>query len=197
MEQINKVQSRVKELEVMAGLKLIETEYKVKVPVFEDVQVKVPKFVEEPIKVPVGFDQVVNALALELAEKVTNKVEELLDKRLKLAIDERIKEIKAPKIVEELVIKPKEVEVEKPFYTTVEISRPVYVDKTIINPVLKDVEVVNAKIVDKIVENAVVTDVHLTNAIIKDVEVERAVIREKVIDVIHPRYLDLKGNSIK
>lgn len=197
MEHINGAKEKVKELEVMAGLKLVQTEYRVQVPVFEPVVVKQPKFVEEVIKIPTGYDTVINALALELSDKVMNKMISMVTEKLEKVIDERIKEVKSPKIVEELVVKYKEVEVEKPVYKNVDVDLPKFVDREVINPVLVNKDVTNAVIIDKPVVNAIVEDVKVTNAIIKDVEVERAIIREKIVDVIHPRYLDLKGNEEK
>jgi hypothetical protein len=196
LQQTNGGGNKVQVTEIIGGVKLVTQEFNVKVPVFEDVVVKVPKFVDEQVSIPVGYDKVINALALELSTKVLEQVENLIKTKLNQAIDERISTIKTPKIVEELIIKNKEVEVEKPIYKTVEIERPIFVDKEIINPVTKDVEIINAIIIDKPVVNCTINDVHVTNAIIKDVEVERAVIREKVVDVIHPRYLDLKGNPV-
>lgn len=194
MQQTNPPPSEIKESLIVGSIRLQEIPFKVKSPVFEDVIVKVPVFQDEVIKVPVGYDTVINTLALEISQSILKQVETLIKDKLDKAIDERIHTIRVPKIVEDLVIKNKEVEIERPVYRDVEVERPVFKDKEIINPILVDKEITNAVIIDKTVVNAVVKDVALTNAIIRDVEVERAIIREKVIDVIHPRYLDLKGN---
>jgi len=193
MQQTNPPLSDVRETQVVGAIRLIESPFKVKVPVFEDVVVKVPVFRDEVIKVPVGFETIVNQLALDISNAVLKQVETIVKEKLDKAIDERINTIRVPKIVEDLIIKNKEVEIERPVYRDVEVSRPIFVDKEIINPIKKDVEVVNAVVIDKTVVNAVVKDMPITNAIIKDVEVERAVIREKIVDVIHPRYLNLQG----
>jgi len=187
---------RVKETEVIGGFKLIQTEVKVKSPVFEDypvkvpvfqnVEVKVPVFVDEPIKVPTGLEETINALTLSIAEKILNKVQAGLKEAMDKAIDERIKEIKYPKLVEELKVN----------YVDVQVDRPVFKNVEVINPIRKDVEVTNAIIIDKPVLNAVIEDIRVTNAIIKDVEVERAVVREKTIEVIHKQCLDSKGNPL-
>jgi hypothetical protein len=187
--QVNPAPSEVKETTVVGTVRLTEIPFKVKVPVFEEVKVDKPTFVDRKIEVPTGWDSVINELSLEIANKIMDRVEIVLGARLDKAIDKRIKEIESPKIVEKLVVNEKVVDVERPNYKDVTIERPVYVDREVINPVTKDVEVINAVIADRTVINAVITDQKITNAIIKDVEVERAIIREKVIDVIHPRYL--------
>lgn len=196
MEQRNQQENRVIEREIIAGIKLVETQVKVNVPVFEDYKVDKPVFVERQIEIPKGFDIVINALALDISDKVISHVLRQLDEKLAQAIDESIKEIKVPKIIEELVIKYKDIEVERPIFKDVEVSRPTYVDKEVINPIIKDVEVTNCIPIDKPVINAIINEVHVTNALIKDVEVERAVIREKVIDVIHKNCFDTKGNAL-
>lgn len=197
MNQTNPQEGKVKEVEVVSGFKLIQTEYKVKTPVFEDVTIQRPIFVDHEVKIPVGYDKVVNELALEISKSVMAIVQVSLDKQIKL-LEEKIASLRNIKTEEEVILKTKEVIVEKPVYkdVTIEVSRPVYVDKEVINPVLKNVEVENAIIIDKAVTNAVITDIRVTNAIIKDIEVERAVIREKVIEVIHKNCLDSAGNPI-
>lgn len=196
MQASNGSQSGVSVTEIVGGLKVITSEVQVKVPVFVDYEVKQPVFVAEQVQVPTGWDRVTNAIALEITDKVWANLEKRLQTSLDAAIKDRIDTIKVPKIVEEVKLIIKEVVVEKPIFTEVQVEKPVFKDKTIINPVLKDVEVVNALIIDKPVVNAIVEDVKINNAIIKDVDVERAVIREKIVDVIHPRYLDLKGNPV-
>jgi len=187
----------VTETEVISGLKIVTTEVKikspvfedfpVKVPVFQDIEVKVPVFVEKQIEVPIGLDKVVNDLALSIAEKVFTKIETILNDKLSKAIDERISQIKYPKLIEELEITK----------IPVTVDVPVFKDKEVLNPVLKDVEIINAVIIDKPVLNAVIDDIRVNNAIIKDIEVERAVVREKVIEVIHKTCLDAKGNRLE
>ena len=197
MNQTNPQEGKVKEVEVVSGFKLIQTEYKVKTPVFEEVTIQRPIFVDHEVKIPVGYDKVVNELALEISKAVLAIVQTSMDKQVKL-LEDKISSLRNIKTEEEVILKTKEVIVEKPVYKDVEIevSRPVYVDKEVINPILKNVDVENAIIIDKAVTNAVITDIRVTNAIIKDVEVERAVIREKVIEVIHKNCLDSAGNPI-
>jgi hypothetical protein len=196
MEQTNPSKPATKIKEIVAGINLVECDYRVKVPVFEDEVVKRAVFVDEQVKVPVGFDKIVNALALDISEKIIQNVIAKLDERLEKAIESRLTEIKYPKLVEELKVTQVPVNVDKPVYVDVEVKRPVFVDHEVINPVKKDVEVVNAIIIDKPVMNCIVEDIRVTNAIIKDVEVERAVIREKVVEVIHKQCLDAKGNPL-
>lgn len=198
MNQINpSVQTRVSETEVVAGLKVVTTEYRVKAAVFEDEVVKRPVFVDEIIKVPVGYDKVINELALEISKSVIAITEQVLNKQIKM-LEEKIEALSNIRTQEKLVIIDVPVDVEKPNYVTkdVIVERVVMIDKQVINPVLKDVEVINPIIIDKAVTNSVITDIRVTNAIIKDVEVERAVIREKVVEIIHKNCFDEKGNAL-
>ena len=194
MQQHNPPQDKVKEIQIVAGLKVVETEYRVKVPVFDEVHIDKPIFKDKEIEIPVGWDKVINELTLKIADSVMSNLELVIGARLDRAIDQRIKEITYPKLVEELKVSYKDVAVDRPVFTDVSVDRPIFKDYEIKNPVVKDVEVINAVIADKTVINAVIVDKQMTNAIIKDVEIERAIIREKVIDVIHPRYLKLNGD---
>lgn len=193
MQQHNPSKDKVEEINVVSGIKIIQTEYKVKAPVFEDVIVERPVFIEKKIEIPSEWDKVIQEITLKISDKLMDNIELVLSARLDHAIDQRIKEIKSPKIVEEVTIVTREINVEKPVYVDIEVQRPVFKDYEVKNPITKDVEVINAVIADKTVINAVIIDRQMTNAIIKDVEVERAIIREKVIDVIHPRYLKMDG----
>ena len=197
MQQTNPTNGSVTENIVVGSIKVIETAYKVRQPVFEDEIVKRPIFEDYVVKVPVGYDAVVNELALEISKGVMAIVELGISKQLKM-LEEKIASLSNINTKEEVIIKTREVEVEKPVYKDVEVqvTRPVYVDKEVINPVLKDTEIVNSIVIDKAVTNCVVTDIRVTNAIIRDVEVERAVIREKVIEVIHKNCFDEKGNPL-
>jgi hypothetical protein len=198
MQQLNPQEGKTKEIQIVAGLKVIETEYRVRSPIFEEIVVKVPKFIEEPIKLPTGFDTIADVIAEDIAEKVLQRVSSLIDSKLSLAIDERVKEIKVPKITEEVIMRYKDVEVERPIYRDREIvlDKVTLVDRQIINPILKDQEIINPIIIDKMVLNSIVTDINVTNAIVRDVEVERAVVREKVIEVVHKNCFDEKGNAL-
>ena len=197
MNQTNPNDGKTKEIQIVAGLKVVETEYRVKSAVFEDEIVKRPVFVEHEVKVPVGFDKIVNELALEISKTVIAITEAALNKQIKM-LEDKIQTLSNIKTEEKLIVKHIPVDVEKPNFVVrdIAVERPVYVDKEIINPVLKNVDVTNAIVIDKAVTNCVVTDIRVTNAIIKDVEVERAVIREKVIDVIHKQCFDERGNAL-
>ena len=186
--------TKVKEIDIIAGIKLVETEYQVRVPVFVDTPVDKPVFKDKEIEIPVGWDKVIDKVAERIVSGIMDNITLVIGARLDAAIDSRIKEIKYPKLIEEVNITTKEITVEKPIYVDVEVKVPVFQEYVIANPVLKNVEVINAVIADKTVINAVITDMQITNAIIKDIEVERAIIREKVIDVIHPRYLKINGD---
>lgn len=197
MQQINPTtDNKVQEVEILAGIKLVRTEVRVQTPVFEEVTIQKPKFEEVVVKVPVGFDKVANDMALEISKTVLALVETQLNQKLDRIIDDKLASLKNVKIVEEVTVNHRDVEVERPVYKDVEVSVPKFVDKEVINPVLKDVTVTNAILVDKAVTNAIVQDVRVTNAIITDVEVERAVIREKVIEVLHKTCLDQNGNPL-
>ncbi len=195
MLQTNPPDGKTKEIQVVAGLKVVETEYRVKSAVFEEEIVKRPKFVDEEIKIPVGFEKVVNHLASEISKVVISMIDEYTVAQLKL-VEEKIMELKNLKTEETVVFKTKDVEVERPVFKDVLVDKVVFVDKEVINPVLKDVEVINPIIIDKKVVNSIISDIRVTNAIIKDVEVERAVIREKIIDVVHKNCYDPKGNPL-
>ncbi len=183
--------------QIIAGIKVIETEYEVKVPKFHDITINRPIFVDQEIKVPVGFDKVIQTLAEDIADKITLKVLDKVNEKLAQAIDARISEIKYPKLIEEIKITEIPITVEKPVYKDVEVSRPIYTDKTVLNAVMKDVEVTNAVVVDKLVLNCIIQDINVTNAIIKDVEIERPVIKERVVEVIHKHCFDPKGNPLE
>ena len=196
MNQTNPEKKAPKVTEITAGIKLVECPYEVKVPIFTEVTVEKPIFKDKQIDLPVGFDKVVNLLALDLAEKVVKHVIAKLDERLENAISTRVTSITYPKIIEELMVTKRDVQVDNPVYKDVVVERPVFVDKEVINPVRKDVEYVNAVIIDKPVINAIIEDIRVTNAIVKDIEVERAVIREKTIDVIHKNCFSADGKPL-
>lgn len=197
MHQEQPVINETKETLVIGSIRLMETPYKVRVPVFEDITIERPTFVEKKVEIPVGFSEVINQLALELSKAVLDITMQGMKKQVDM-LEKKVAELSNVKTEEKLVITEKPVEIEKPVYKDklIEVDKVVYVNKEVINPVLKDTEVVNAIIIDKAVTNAVVTDVRVTNAIIKDVEVERAIIREKVIEVIHKTCLNEQGVQI-
>ncbi len=198
MQQVNGSSGNaVKITDVVGGIKLVTTEVKVDVPVYEEVTVKVPKFEEQIVKVPVGMDDLINKLALEMSKSAIAIIEAASKKQLAL-LEEKIASLRNIKTQEDVVLKTREVEVEKPVFIDkpIQVDRVVMVDRQVINPILKNVEVTNAIVIDKAVTNCIVNDIRVTNAIIKDVEVERAVIREKIIEVIHKQCMDEKGNSL-
>lgn len=196
MNHVNPTKDKTEITEVVGGIKVITSEFKVKVPIYEEEVVKRPVFIDTPVQVPTELKEALQEMAQALSIGIMEQVTKIVKEELAKAIDERISTIKAPRIVEELQVVYKEVPVERAVITDVEIERPIFVNKPIINPIMKDVEVVNAVIVDQAVTNAVISDIRVTNAIIKDVEVERAVIREKVIEVIHKQCMDEKGNPL-
>jgi len=196
MNQTNPPPSEVKEVTINSSLKLVEIPYKVKVPVFEDVEVKKAVFVDEQVIRPLGIEKLIVELVDEAVSKLFNKIDLTLIARLDAAIDTRIKEIKYPKLVEEVTVTHKSVEVERPVFKDVEVSRPTFKDVEVINPIIKNVEVVNAVVVDQTVINADIKDIKVTNAIITDVPVDRAVIREQIVNVTHKMCHDQNGNPL-
>lgn len=197
MNQTQPIINETKETLVIGSIRLMETPFKVKVPVFEDVKVERPIFTERKIEVPTGWSEVINQLALELSKAVLDITLQGMNKQIAM-LEAKVASLSNVKTEEKLILKEKLVEVEKPVYKDklIEVDKVVLKDVVVINPVLKNEEVINAVIIDKAVTNAVVTDVRVTNAIIKDVEVERAIIREKVVEVIHKTCLDEKGNQL-
>lgn len=178
----------VKEREVVAGIKVIESEYRVQRPVFEDVKIERPVFTNKQVEVPSGFEKVI----VQIADEICDKVIESVNQKLSKAIDLRIKEIELPKIVYREEVKT--VSVEKPVYKEVVIDRVTYKDKEVINPVLIDVPVNNAIVKDVEVTNAVLKDRVVINPIFTDVEIDKPKYVTKEITVIHPKYIDMKGN---
>ena len=177
---------RITEREIVAGLKVIETEYRVERPVYEDVVVQRAVFEDKKVEVPVGLEETIK----ELAKQIYDKLEAQIDGLLAKAITKRIAEIEQPKVVY------KDFVIEKPIFRQVDVpvDRVKFVDREVINPVIVDKQV--------------------TNAVIKDVEVERPVYKERVVPVpkfeeviiqkpkwvdkevtaIHLKYVDPKGN---
>jgi hypothetical protein len=125
--------------------------------VYVDYEVPVAKFVDKKIEVPVGYDSVINEIALEISTNIYKHLEEMMSTKMTAMIDARLKEVVVPKIIEREVINIKNVDVP--------IDRPVF----------KDVPITNAIITDKQVTNAIITDKIVINAVIEDVEVKSAV----------------------
>lgn len=194
MQQTNPPPSEVKESVVVGSIRLQEHPYRVKVPVFEEVVVKTPRFVDQVVEVPVGVEALVEQLVSDGVKKVLDKIELMIGARLDAAIDHRIKEIKSPKIIEEVRVVYKEVLIDKPTFKDVEVSRPIYVDKEILNPIIKDVPVINAKIEDVNVVNAVIQDRVVINPKFEDVVIHRPKFVDKEVTVISLKYVDMKGN---
>lgn len=177
---------------VVAGLEVIEAEYRVDKPVYKDKEVDVPVYKEVPVEVPVGLDKALIKMAERISNEVLARVTEYLNQKLDKAIDERISKITVPQIVYKK--EEKIVEVEKVSYKEVEVKKPKFVDKEVINPVLKDKEVINAKIKDVEVLNAILQDRVVIQPKFEEVVIKRPKYIDKDIVVIHPKYIDMKGN---
>ena len=180
METSNNI-SPVTERNVIAGLKVIETEYRVLRPAFEEVKIDRPVYVDKQIDVPVGFENVLKYFADQIAQKAAEKCVEIITGRLDKAIDARIKEIELPKITykEELHV----TQIDK------EVVNAVIRDQEVINSVIRNQEVINAVIIDKPVVNAVIEDVKMQNAVIEDVFVKNAVVTE--VPVVNAKIRDI------
>ena len=169
---------------VLPIVKIVEVPYSVQVPVFKEVVVDVPKYVDFPVQVPTGYEAIIDALAYRISDKIYSMVQERVIKDLSGALDkvldERLTQVRVPKIIEEVKVNERVIEVERVTFKDVEVERPIFQDKVIINPILKNVEVTNPVLVDKPVLNCIITDINVTNAIIKEVEVE----------VMKPRYVN-------
>lgn len=126
-------------------------------PKFVEVEVPVAKFVDKPIEVPSGWNQVINELALEISTNIYKHLEKMMNEKMTVMINERLKEVVVPKVIqrEEIVVR--------------------HIDVPCERAVIKDVPVTNAIITDKEITNAIIKDVHVINAIIEDVPVKSAV----------------------
>lgn len=153
-------------------INVVETPYRVDRPIFHDYEVKRPKFVDEPIKVPVGWEEVINTLAEDMAKSVLDKVECLIVERLDRVIDRRLKEIEVPKIT---VIEETHV-----VYRDLDVPRAVIRNVPVTNSIITDVQVTNAVIKDVKVLNAVVEDIHVKNAVIENVPVKNLIMSGQV-----------------
>lgn len=189
METVNNGQKTLVR-EVIGGVKVIESEYRVMNPVFVDTPIERPVYTEKKIEIPVGVNEMVIELARVMAQEVVAKVLDEIDSKLNAAIDKRIKEIEVPTIryveTEKIVEVPKyqDVAVSRPVFVDKEIINPVLVDKTVVNPVIKDVEVVNAILKDRVV----------INPIWEDTVIQRPKYVDKEVTAIHIKYVDPKGN---
>ena len=92
--------TKVKEIDIIAGIKLVETEYQVRVPVFVDTPVDKPVFKDKEIEIPVGWDKVIDKVAERIVSGIMDNITLVIGARLDAAIDSRIKEIKYPKLIE-------------------------------------------------------------------------------------------------
>jgi len=178
--------------EIVAGIKVVESTYRVDKPQFVDVIVERPIFKEKQIDIPIGMDKMVIAIA----DDITDKVLKLLDAKLSSAIDARIKEIEVPKIIqrEEFNIITKDVHVNNAVITDVPVANAVLQDHIVKNPIIEDISVTNAIITDQSVMNVVLKDRIVINPIFEDVVIQRPKFVDKEIVVIHPKYIDMKGN---
>src|SRR3990167_8157976 len=101
------------ETEIISGIKVIESEYRVERPVFEDVKIQRAVFEEKKINIPVGFEEVASEIAEVVAKKIVEKMTERFDQILDKVITNRVKEVEVPKIIhrEEVNVIKKDVEV--------------------------------------------------------------------------------------
>src|SRR3990167_8571212 len=155
MEQTNPPKKSIVIHEVVGSVRIVESEMAVKVPVFEDIKVERPIYVDTPIQIPTGFDEIANELTERISVKILDKIMTVIGARLDKAIDERISSIKSPKIVEEVKITYKDIEIERPKFIDTEVSRPTYVEKEVITCVIKEVPVTHCKIEEVTVINAI------------------------------------------
>lgn len=190
------VKKTTHETEVVAGLRVVESEVRIDRPIFVDMEVKIPKFVEEQVKIPTGWDKVINEIALEISKGIYKNIEGMLNKQIAELIENRIKEIEVPRITYKDEVVVKNVEVKNAVVSDVHVTNAVITDIPVKNAVVENVNIKNAIITDVPVTNAVVSNVPVTNAIIKDIEVQNAILKHKTVDVIHPRYIDLQGKEI-
>jgi len=199
MEQTNNGH-KVREREVIAGVKGIETEYRVKKPILEDVTIMRPKFVEKIVEVPVGMEKVIDGIAIDIYERLVKhigdsmdaKLEKIMDKRiaeLNDAINKRITEVKVPKTV----YIEKEVVIAKPVFKEVLIEKPVYKDREVVNPILVNKKVINPVFEDVTVDRPVFKEHVVPKPVFEDVIIQKPVYREKEVTVISLKYVDLKG----
>lgn len=187
VEKTEKSKSAVSITHIVGGIRVVETEYRVNKPVFEDFKVDRPVYVDKKIEIPVGMQDALERLATMVTDKVLAK----LDEKLADAITKRVSDIEVPKIVYKVV--EELVQVERPTYKDVEVIRPTFIDKEIINPVLVDKEITNAVVKDVEVERPVFKDRVVIQPIFEDVKIDKPVFVDKEIVVIHPKYVDMKG----
>lgn len=195
METINNG-SVSKEREVIAGIKIIESEYRVSKPIYEEKIVSVPKYVERQVEIPSGIEHMVIALAESIAVKTLDKCLSLLDEKLAKAIEERVKEIVVPKITykEELNIITKDVPVTNAVITDKQVINAIINDKDIINPILIDKKMINPIFKDVVIERPTYQDRIVINPKFEDIVIQKPKFVEKEIVVIHPKYIDMQGN---
>ena len=177
---------------VVSSINVIEKDYQVDRPVFNNVVVDRPIFKDKEIEIPTGWNVVIDRLTTTISDSILNKVLKVIDERVSKSIEGRLKEIEAPKIIwkEELKVITKEVTVEKPVYKNVEVKNAVLVDVKVNNAVVTDVLVTNAKIKDVEVTNAIVKDVEVKNAVIMNIPVTNAILVDKEVEVIRPKYVN-------
>lgn len=196
MEHINPEQEKKEIQHVVGSIKLLEQDFEVKRPVFTDVEVERPKFVDREVDVPVGFDKLADKIGTMIADTALMHIVSSLEEKLDKAIKDRLDTIKSPKIVEELNIIKKDVNVEVPKFIDKEVINAIVKDKQVINAVVKNVDVNNAVIKDVEVTNAKMKNKIVVNPVFKDISIDRPVYVDKEITVIHPKYIDLKGREV-
>jgi len=185
-----------REREIIAGLKVIESEVRVQRPVFQDVEIMKPVFIERPVEIPVGLEKFIVELADSLADQIVGKCLLMIDQKLEKAIEARIKEVEAPRITyrEEVNVVTKDVPVTNAVITDVPVKNAVLEDVIVKNPIIQDVPVLNAVLKDIEVEIPVYKDRIVINPKFEDVVIQKPKFVEKEIVVIHPKYIDMKGN---
>lgn len=184
------------EKQVIGSIRVIESKYNVQRPIFEDVKIERPVYVDKKIEVPTGMEDFITELCSIIAEKVIAKVTRDIEKKLGDAISNRIKEIEVPTITykEEVKVITKDVEVTNAVITDKHVLNAVITDKEIVNPILIDKKMINPIFEDVTIERPIYQDRVVINPVFTDVVIERPKYKDKEIVVIHPKYIDMKGN---
>jgi hypothetical protein len=185
------------ETTIHSGLKIVEAEIRVERPDYVDVEVEKPVYVDKEISVPVGFEEVANKIAEDLYEKIMIKVLGAMDKQLIAAIDKRLTEIEAPKIVykEELNVIKKDVEVANAVVKDVQVTNAIVTDVPVKNAVVEDYKVINAVVTDVNIKNAIVEDVEVSNAVVVEVPVVHSNIKTRTVEAVNIKWLKPNGEA--
>ena len=176
--------------EIIAGVRVLESEYKVQRPVFEDVKIERPVYVDKKVERPVGMSAVIDSIVEEISTALVEKCLNKLDDKLVAAIDKRVREIEVPKIVYVEEVRT----IDKPVFRDVDVINPVLVDREVLNPVLTNVEVKNAVIKDVEVEKPVYKERIVIQPKFEEVVIQKPKWVDKEVTAIHIKYVDPKGN---